>query len=316
MAAEPVIEPILEHVAPDLRLVPDWAPQPDPYQIAPGFGVHTTWGEVYDWVKDGIVSIVGHGKDIDLLTGADVQQIVNTAVGQAMKALSGFIDQNAAMTVQAASLLEGAIDNVYANQLHDYQDLSGQIDNAVAYQQAIVGYVVPIIEQQIKEAEARAYTYALAAQQNAQQWATQNIFAPLYAEVLKVQPAIDNGVARAEKAAHVDAVAQVAGLGAAVGTALGPIKSAVQALQTESEECTQPMCETMGPKTDLGKWLKALKLAGDIALLHELLSLDDAKLAALIRSLVAHLTGIVNTFDDLFLEGGQSIGDVLSAAIP
>lgn len=315
MAAEPVIEPILEHVAPDLRLVPDWAPQPDPYQIAPGFGIHATWGDVWNWVTKTTGDILPHGKTITDPFFEQSKQYTDTVAGQTLKALSGYIEQSAAMTVQAAQLLETSIDNVYANQLHDYQDLSTRIDAAVAYQQAIVGFIVPVIEQQIQQAEARAYTYALAGQQNAENWGLQNIFAPLQYELGTIQPKIDAGVAKAEDVAHSDAKSQVTILGAAVGAAFNPVRDAVRALQQESEDCTQPMCETMGPKTDLGKLLKGLKLAADAALLAELAGMDEAKLVALLKSIAGRASSLISLLDSTFFEGGATVAETITKAI-
>lgn len=319
MAAVPVVEEgisvVLERIAPDLRLVPDWVPVPDPPVPLGPLGQKLQWGDVFDWVKDETRHLIPAGREIDTVSMADVQNAIDASQGNVIKAMSGFIDQNAAMTVQAAELLEGAIDNVYANQIHDYQDLSTRIDALTQGQAFIAQVIVPTIRGEIAQAQAHAFGYALAAQQNAQQWATDNIFKPVYSELLKVQPAIDTGVDRAEKAAHVDAVAQVAGLAAAVGTAITPMRNALQALEEESDDCVKPMCETMGPKSDLGKLLKALSIAADLALLHELLNLDEDKLAGLIRSVTSHVSGIVGAFESLFVEGGDTIGDVIKSAL-
>lgn len=315
MAAEPFIEEVLQHTAPDLRLVPDWAPQPGPEEIAPGFGIHAQWGDVWNWVKDSTRHLLPAGRPVldDSLLQAN--QYTDTVAGQTMKALSGYLDQNAAMTVQAAELLESAIDTAYANQIHDYQDLSTRIDALQQGQDFIAAVVVPTIRGEIAQAEARAYGYALAAQANAEDWGLHKIFAPLYEELLKVQPAIDAGVDRAEHTAHVDAAAQVGVLGAAVGTLVTPIRTAVQALTQESEDCVQPMCETMGPKTDLGKLLKGLANAAEIAAIAELVNLKESDLTSLLQTVGSKAASYISFFEDHFVEGGETIGGTITRAV-
>ena len=314
MAAEPIIELILEHLAPDLSLVPDWAPAPDPPVPLGPLGQKLHWSDVYDFVSNAISKLFTGGTAINIPTTQDVQNYVNGAVGEAIKAMSGFIDQNAAMTVQAASLLEGAINNVVSNELNDFKNLSSQItdlQNGLAF----VGQIaLPTILNDIAAARVEARQEALAAQLGAQDWALHKIFAPLYAEMLKVQPAIDAGVAQAEAVAHSDAAAQVAKLAGEVGVTVGPIRAAVAALQTESEDCTQPMCETLGPKTDLGKLLKALKFAADAAFLAELYNLTEPELVGYIKKVVAAMANVVTDFESFFGSGGETVGHLIASA--
>jgi hypothetical protein len=132
--------------------------------------------------------------------------------------------------------------------------------------------------------------------------------------MLKVQPAIDAGVAQAEAVAHSDAAAQVAKLAGEVGVTVGPIRAAVAALQTESEDCTQPMCETLGPKTDLGKLLKALKFAADAAFLAELYNLTEPELVGYIKKVVAAMANVVTDFESFFGSGGETVGHLIASA--
>ena len=52
-----------------------------------------------------------------------------------------------------------------------------------------------------------------------------------------------------------------------ITSALSALKSQVDKLQTENDECTEPMCETVGPKSDWGKLLKKYAPAAILALI-------------------------------------------------
>lgn len=320
MAAAPIIEegiaPILEHVAPDLRLVPDWAPPADPAVPMGPLGKTIHWSDVFDWVKDETRNLLPAGRDITEPLLLDAQAHTETMVGEAMKAMSGFIDQNAAMTVQAAQLLESAIDNARAQQLHDFAEHEQAIQRLQAHNDYVDQYVVPNLQAQVLHAEAFAYSVAVAAQQNAQQWSIDHIFSPVYSELLKVQPAIDAGVQKAENVAHSELHNSEVAQAVKWAADLAPLALAQKALKSWQDDCGEPMCESIGPKTDLGKLLKALKIATDLALFAELANLDSGKLAALIRQLTSHVAGIIDDFESMFVEGGQTLGHVVTAALP
>lgn len=52
-----------------------------------------------------------------------------------------------------------------------------------------------------------------------------------------------------------------------ITSALSALKSQVDKLQTENDECTEPMCETVGPKSDWGKLLKKYAPSAILALI-------------------------------------------------
>lgn len=315
MAAEPIIEPILEHVAPDLQLVPDWAPAPDPPVPLGPLGQKLQWSDVFDWVSSNWRAPFGSGRAIDQVQFGDVQNMIDSAAGEIIKAMSGFLDQNAAMTVQAASLLEDAIDNAVSSETFDFQQLSQRLDSIEATQNFIAQYVVPDLNAKIQKAEAFAFGAAVAAQQNAEQWATQNIFDPVYSELLKVQPAIDASIKANNPTILAAAQSQVNIL----HDLIAPTIAGAAALATQAnswiDDCGEPMCEAMGPKTDLGKLLKALSIATDLALLAELTNLNESRLAALIQSVVGHIGSIVSDFESMFQEGGDTVGDIIKSFV-
>jgi len=105
----------------------------------------------------------------------------------------------------------------------------------------------------------------------------------------------------------------------AVSVKVAPIISAVQnledrvtKLETEASECTEPMCEAMGPKTDVGKLLKNLNSllnAGTLALLLTL-RVDDVRRIA--NGLVGLGAGDLEAFVNSFMQGDSAISGVKS----
>ena len=76
------------------------------------------------------------------------------------------------------------------------------------------------------------------------------------------------------------------------------------------------MCETMGPKTDLGKLLKALNLAATAALLLELSNMTEAELANTIDGLAKMAGGIIGDLDSMFFQGGETLAATIGAIPP
>lgn len=308
---EPIVD-FLITVDPNLDYGPDWMPPPDPPVALPGFGQRISWAGVFDWVKSGYDYFFGGGVPLDIMTTAQVKAAVDAAVGQLQKALTGYMNQTAAMTIQAAAMLSDEINVQAEARVSDYNLIQQQIGILRQTQDAILYYIVPIIETQIHQSTATAYTYALQAEANAIRNAQETIFNPLFGEILKVQPAIDQGVQTAITASHADTITQVAKLGAAVGVVVNGIRSELGNLKTVTDECTVPMCDVMGPKTNLGKLLKALSLAAEAAAIADLLSLTEPELVQRLTDTIAEFARFVSTIETEFLTGGRTIGATIA----
>lgn len=316
MAAAPIIEQILEHEAPDLHLVPDWAPEPAPPADWGPLGARGDWSDVWDWIKDHAILPEGRPITNEFLTADQVQQIVDASVGEAVKALSGFINLNASMTLQAAGLLDDAITNLSNRSLDEHAELSQRLDQVENVQRYFIDYAFPLVEHQIDQANYNAYQYGENAIRVSQAYATDRVFKPLLETIFADQQAANQRM----DVQHVEAIDHANQLNARtlihVGEVVAPVAAATKALAQWVDDCGAPMCETMGPKTDLGKLLKGLKLAATLALFAEIANLNEDRLATLIRELTSHVGGIIDTFSQLFVQDGRTIGAVITAALP
>lgn len=307
------IAQVLIHLDPELDYGPNWTPEPDPPVHFPGIGARAHWGDVFDWIKSGYNKVFFGGTPIDTITTAQMQQAIDTAVGQVVKAFSGFIDQGAAMTVQAASLLEDAITNTSNVETFDFSTLSQRIDGIEATLNFMTQYVVPDLEAKITHAEAFAYATALAAQQNAEAWARENIFDPVYTELLKVQPAIDASIKANNPTIVAAAQSQVNALHDLLTPTITAAAAAAASATNWIDDCGEPMCQTQGPKTDLGKFLKALKVAEWAALIAELAALRADGLDGLLSDVEGWAKTAISDFESTFFTGGGTLGDTITS---
>lgn len=308
----PVDIPIPE-MPPDPFLTPDWVPKPDTPYTYTGEGSQPTWDNVYK----------GAVGQFDAAVNAKYQPSQDglwkwalnsdrTVLGTAIKAVSGFINQ----AVDLITSNVNALDTITGLQLQ-YLDrrainLGGLVNRIVHEVNAILLLAIPSLQAQITKLGTDTPLEIQYAALSERAWTVENIFKPLYTELLKVQPAIDLAVAheRALRIADVDVHAQQ--VPALIATAIAPLALKVATLTTESENCTQPMCETMGPKTDLGKLLKALNAAEWLALLAEIAALRADGLDGLVHDIGTWAATVIGDLESTFFTGGKTFGEALA----
>lgn len=126
-------------------------------------------------------------------------------------------------------------------------------------------------------------------------WVQRDIAAPLLREVGKVEGKVDGLVRDLGHIidSRVGSIvnARVAGILATLA-ALGVT---VASIATEIEQCVEPMCESFGPKSDLGQLLKRLEVAKWLAIIAALEATDVHDLEALAAT-VAGTEGHIGTW--------------------
>lgn len=314
--AEPAIEEILITMDPLLDYFPDWLPAPDPIVKIPFLTTGFRWENVADWAKAGYETIFRGGTRITTVTPEMVQNAADAAVGQTVKAMSGFINQSVGMTLNLAKLMDATIGNMESNALNDFRVQSQRLDQIDAVQDYMAQYVVPALNAKIDHSTATAYAFAVAAQDNAIRDARETIFKPLYTELLKVQPAIDQSIKTNNPTILDAAQSKVNALHDLLIPTLTGLAAGLGKVETEVEECVKPMCESLGPKSKLGKLLKALNIAADAALIAELLTMDEGELVSFMRTVAGKFGALVNDFEDFFGSGGETLGGLVRKAIP
>lgn len=269
-----------------------------------------TWGDVADAFKSVFESTTP--KSIPSPSWIDTLIAVEQGIFHAINIVATFTNLNADYTHTAVSILGQVVDLllnqivdsgvIFANLIHNLDTKVQLLTTALQLEDQIVQSE---LEAQILQTQANVVAVL-------QQWSYDHIFTPLYENI---------GQAEAQATAQANAVeAKIAPTAQAIATstvapalaAIATMAPAITALQKVTDDCTTPMCETMGPKTDLGKLLKALNVASAAAFFAELAALDRNGLEAVLRLLQHAARGVVDDVNALFVEGGHALG----ASIP
>lgn len=288
-------------------------PKPDTPFTYTGAGAQPTWGDVYDAAqKEFATSTATAGDQTADPFFKYAQSVGKAAIGESIKATSSFINYVQGEAIKNLNLLSDVTNYEFRDIAGRISDIAHRVNKIAATVTAIVDYVLPLVRQELNQIEHDypiAIEYGLTLERN---WTLEHVFAPLYAEILKVQPAIDQSAAHVTQVAHADTQTQVATLAAAVGVTVTGIRTQLATLQAESDDCVKPMCQTMGPNTNLGKFLKGLQLAADAALLADLANAKESDVADAITRIAQHAAAIVGTFERDFITGGSTLAGTIT----
>lgn len=321
MAAQPILPIAKPFIAPVIELFPGAFTLPAGLPLMAGDQIkiekdgYATWEEAFDAARAKAQERSHPSpKPVDVVTAAEVQKAIDTTAGEIFKVLSGYLNQAFNYATNLANVLQAQVD-----ELHDFatdfaQDTFRTLQEQHATQQAIVQLALPNIQAQIlnlKHDTAQGFQYNSAADRA---WATDNIFRPLYESMFAARAQTVTDIKNESDRLHRKVNDEQAVAHQSIRADILPVASAVSALQQFKDECAQPMCETMGPKTDLGKALKALNTAATAALLLQLASMSRGDIENLIESITGRAGGILDVLGDLFVGGLGDLGGTLAEA--
>lgn len=268
------------------------------------------WDAVYNYITDafdpGPAPAQLNMTNVILAFQAPIERQVQ-ALGTYINLLQEFVTKGGAATMRNDLRLRNAVDTV-EQITHSTDERQG------ARLAAIELLAIPSLQAQITNARGFAYQLALATVKAMQVWTTEHIFIPL---------ATATATERITREAQIKKITQtdIPDLRSELLAKLAPVAAAAAAASTIAakvatwvDDCGAPMCETMGPKTDLGKLLKGLKLASTLALLAELAALDENGIEQLLRGLQSLSKGVISEFDQLFVGGGETLGQTITGA--
>lgn len=220
--------------------------------------------------------------------------------------LKMYLEQYAISELQLFAGLQLAVAKLFAN-----TDSRLKIHGLILKQ--INDFEIPQLERAIDTTRRTITTTATGVIRVMQQWTTDHVYIPLQHEI---------AVERVTRTTQVRAITQtdLPALERRLDAKLAPVIATVAVIAPIATgiakwvaDCGEPMCQTQGPKTDLGKLLKGLKVASYVALLAELAALDENGLDNVISSIEAMSRGIVGDFESVFL-GGGSLGGTITRA--
>lgn len=314
-----VIDPIettpIETMPPDPFLEPDNIPAANAPFTYLGSGTVPQWSDVYD-TAEAEYAQKALLPDQDPTDGT-VKWVIYTgkvAIGETIKAMSGMVNNAVDDALQNVNLLSTITDAEIFQIMGRLNKIANAVNQIVPEVNAITLFTVRYLESKIDNVAERAQNVAKFYAAVERQWAIDHILKPLFQEATTVQPKIDLAVAHEHQAAIDYTDVAVAALGVRVLSALAPIQTAIATLQAESENCTKPMCETMGPNTGLGKFLKGLNIAADAALIAALLGMTESDLAGFITSLTSHVGTVIGDVEQFLGPGGETVAGLIAAA--
>ncbi len=299
----------------DVPPVPVDVPVAGPVIHFIGEGEHAVWNDVWGWIKGGASSVVSTYDQLATAVITDVVHIVESYTGEHLAAISGFINRTFDYAQAGLDAINFWTADAISIAFGDIQGITAgltELENIVA---AIDGTVIPGVFAELSGLIEGVYGDLVGGIDLVKSWAIDTIYTPLDTEIRNVEAtipvwaegALTDAKAYADQLVHSEALQRAA--------AIAGIAAAVSALVAESETCTQPMCDTFGPKTDLGKLLKGLQLALAAGALAEIANAKESDVADAITRVASHLATVINTFETQFVTGGGTAAELVAAEL-
>jgi hypothetical protein len=279
-----------------------------------GKGIASTAEDVWNWVTGTAAKAVGAVVTAAVVTVDEVTAVVEAYGGQLLKSALSITDDLATAVATEFTLAYGALDYVsgaLADSIDGIDTLLGNVDGVVTGIEdvtipAILGYAIGVaasIEPTVLEGLA-----------NVETWAIDNIKTPLLDDIANAETVARTDVVAtagqiydwAKSELNTETLARVA--------AIAGVAAAVAGITSWVDDCGEPMCSTFGPKTDLGKILKALDTASGVAFFAYLASLDGNGIKGLLGSLDKLAGGVIDDIESIFV-GGETVGQAVGGIV-
>lgn len=313
------------------------APDPDAVKIGPGpyilkthipdipapgnpipvivHGAEYAWDDVSGWAKGAFDTVTGWFDSAASVAADDVRAVVHSAMDTVQTAWSSFISELEGWIVEGIDAVTQSVTD-----LGNFTIAAAQAvwNVSAAYTDAVAQWIladVTGIEGRLSGLEHLIEDTAIGTIDLLETWAIDNIYHPLLTDIGRVEADVWDAARWVSAEAEAYARDLVDSEAFRRALAIAGVAAAVGAITTWVEECGDPMCQTIGPKTDLGKILKGLQFAADLALITELANMDEAKLAALLRTIAAKAGALVSEFETGFVQGGETIGELIAKEI-
>lgn len=290
-------------------------PHRGPDITLPGIGPEATWNDVYTWIEANSRRV---RDDVEAQLGTDgafISLEIQTYIGSVLKAVSTYVNNlYDAMLANTNAIWQYAIDtdNYQQAQLDRLNTIT---TNLVTSNYETREQIIPALFQQIVNLEEEVKQRDLIIEGQMQQWTEDNVYRPLFDQMQLLDQQTRERelvIAQQEYQYSQQQVQQEEWQRIA---AVLFLQQQVDVILSHFETCVNDMCATMGPSTPLGKFLKALALASDAALIYELANLDQHGIEGLLRSFQSLSGGIIDKFDQLFLGGGGTLLDIATGSL-
>jgi hypothetical protein len=294
----------------DVPPVPVDIPVAGPVLHFIGEGEHAVWNDVWGFIKHTATKTVPDIISIEEHVAQFVSNKIESWVGASLQATASFVNDLADYTAATGAAIIGDVAYIWTSLQHAIDYLDGAVYAILADVVGIDNIVIPGLESEIKRLGIDVWNLVGHAVDGVESWAIDNIRDPLTAEIEREIASVRTDVWNLTGAWVDELTSQINAERLARLAALGAVAAAVAEATTWINDCGEPMCQQLGPKTDLGKFLKGLKVAEWLAILAYLASLDEAKIESLLRTVAAGAEGVFDELGAVF-GGAGTIRDVL-----
>lgn len=278
-----------------------------------GNAEHAVWDNVWGWVKGAAQIELSDVIDVADIFVDKAVRITEEYVGKQLAALSGFIND----AFDFASAVGSTVaDDAWQTSLWLWEDI--KYLDAAAYTiladvVGIEGHAIPDIIKRLLTLETNTWGLVGGAVAGVEAWAIDNIYGPLDAKIEREIAGVRTDVWNLTGAWVDNLLDDINAEALKRAAAIAGVTAAVAAVSAWVVDCGEPMCQTLGPKTDLGKLLKGLKLATELAALTALLEMDEGDLADLIHSITARMAAILDDVEQFLSPGGETVAGLIAA---
>lgn len=315
VVAPPEAPPIvIPDIPPPPLPTPELPELPDPFPIIV-HKAHYLWDDVWQWQKSYLSTLwSGATKSVNILRG-DAESVALNAISVSQTAWSSFVGHLENWITTGLGDITDTLGTMVYTMVALYYDAIAQADNVFT---GLVGYINSqdaMILATVANVVGLLEALPQAIIQDLQTWVIQDVYIPLDRQIVGDINATNNFFGSAVTNLN-DRLTQLEKIDVPKLTAeVAVLIAAVTALRKWVDDCGEPMCESMGPNTDLGKWLKALEALLGLLAGIGLANLTEADLYKLAGFFQAITTGTVDDFVNAFAAGGETLGSAGGALL-
>lgn len=292
-------------------MIPLFLPEDD----IPMFEVRPSWEDVFDWAKKGYDKVFYGGTRIhEFITPEDLETAMDGVAGEMIKALSGFINQSFTFTTNLGNILalQAQVDNDI--RIQEQARVDSRLAKIEQTNDAILQLAIPNLQAQIQQQWTNTVNGIKYVAMAERQYAIDNYVHPLTESIFKVHDKLDAQIKGVEVRIPEIVRTIIPTLGLATAPALNAVRATAMDTAQWVKECGVAMCDVAGPKTDLGKALKAFKFSEWAALLAMLGLATRDDIEDWVLSLANISSGIVGDLANFLQDGHGTLGTALAKA--
>lgn len=289
-------------------------PPRDPDVAYSGGGDIGQWSDVWDEINRRAAKVVADTEAVTGKFGPAITTEIKTFLGITLQMISTYINNLQTQLWDGINFMGETVQHNVTALDDQIQLLDAQTGRLVGDNYELREVILPALFGQLAQLRQDIAVTKLQTEAELQDWTRTDVVIPLLQTIYAQDEELrQNALLLAQQQFQYTDQKHAEQTWERVAAVL-LLQNQLNVIETEFDECVNDMCQTMGPKTDLGKFLKALQIAGSVALLAELANLDRDGIDSLLQGLVHVAGGVIDDIGSIFT-GGETVGEALGGAI-